>query len=105
MTRRPASGARGATLLELLVALAVVGAMAGVAGLAFRAVDDAEPPTAREEVAIARRRAVAERRPVVLTVRQGERVVSVTAMPDGSVVADTALGIDPASGRPRVAPE
>lgn len=103
--RRAARAARaGFTLVELMVVLAVLGVMAGVAGLAARSLERTDPATARAAaVAEARRRALETRRPVALTVQVDGASRRVLALPDGSVRADTALGLDALTGRPRAA--
>ncbi|HYW08761.1 MAG TPA: prepilin-type N-terminal cleavage/methylation domain-containing protein [Longimicrobium sp.] len=93
----------GATLLELAVALAVVGIAAGVAGVAFRAPAPPSPAAMRAaRLAEARRAALELRHPVAFTVAVGERVVEGTAFPDGRVmVDDSAVAMDVLAGRPR----
>jgi hypothetical protein len=43
-------------------------------------------------------------RTVSLTVRVGDRMYAATALPDGSVVADAALGVDRVTGEVTRAP-
>ena len=91
----------GFTLVELMVVLAVLGVMAGVAGLAARSLERTDAASERAAaVADARRRALQTRRPVTLTVQLGERTGRLVALPDGSVHADSALGLDVLTGRP-----
>ena len=93
----------GVTLIELAVTLAILGVAATVTGLAVRAMP---APGAAErragEIATARRRALADRHPVEvdLTDSSGARL-RVVAFPDGRVLGDSALEVDPLSGRPR----
>jgi prepilin-type N-terminal cleavage/methylation domain-containing protein len=95
----------GVTLVELIVVLAILSVIAGVTMLAFRR---AEPvPRAApwmSAVAAARRTALDSARAVSLTVRIGDSVYAATALPDGSVIADTPLGIDRLTGAPTRAP-
>jgi prepilin-type N-terminal cleavage/methylation domain-containing protein len=92
----------GFTLVELMVVLAVLGIMAGVAGLAARSLDDTGPEVERAAaIAGARRRALETRRPVPLTVDTGGGAARLVALPDGSIHGDTALGLDVLTGRPR----
>jgi prepilin-type N-terminal cleavage/methylation domain-containing protein len=89
----------GVTLIELIVVLAIVAIMAGVATLAFRRADltpQVEPWVSA--IAAARRTAIDSDRTVSLTVRVGDTIYSATALPDGSIVADAALGIDRVTG-------
>ena len=99
------AAASGVTLLELLVTLAVLGVMLAVAGLAFGRLaeepDAAAVRTAR--VAAVRRRALTLRRPVAFTVEVDGVPVVGTAHPDGHVVAERDLGLDPLSGAPHAA--
>ncbi|HXB23215.1 MAG TPA: prepilin-type N-terminal cleavage/methylation domain-containing protein [Gemmatimonadaceae bacterium] len=95
----------GVTLIELIVVLAIVAIMAGVTTLAFRRAD--MTPTVEpwvSAVAAARRTAVDSDRTVSLTVRVGDKVYAATALPDGSVVADAALGVDRLTGEVAHAP-
>ncbi|MBW3571955.1 MAG: prepilin-type N-terminal cleavage/methylation domain-containing protein [Gemmatimonadetes bacterium] len=95
----------GFTLVELMVVLAVLGVMAGVAGLAARSLERTDPASERAAaIAGARRRALETRRPVTLTVQLGDSTGRLVALPDGSVRADSALGLDVLTGRPNAAP-
>jgi prepilin-type N-terminal cleavage/methylation domain-containing protein len=86
----------GITLAELLVVLAILGAMAWISGLAFRGPEwfrhDLDPLGA--EVRAARRSAATQRRPVTVTVWREDRPAAVTALPDGRVVADSGVVVD-----------
>lgn len=94
----------GFTLVELMVVLAVLGVMAGVAGLAARSLERRDPETERAAaIADARRRALETRRPVTLQVQVGDSAARLIALPDGSVRRDSALGLDVLTGRPRAA--
>ncbi|HEX8361680.1 MAG TPA: type II secretion system protein [Longimicrobium sp.] len=93
----------GSTLLELVVALAVLGITAGVAGVALRATDDPDPAAVRAaQVSAARRSALEARRAVPFILADGGPAG--VALPDGRVLlADSALDVDPLTGRPRAA--
>lgn len=81
--------ARGVTLIELLVTLALLGLLAGMTGLSLTATPRAAPltPTAAR-VAAARDAALRSGRPVTDTFRDSASVHSVTALPDGRVLTD-----------------
>lgn len=105
LTRRRGGARAGTTLLEMVVALAVLGIVAGVAGVALRAADAPDPAAERAAlVAAARRTALEERRPVVLSLPDslGTGRVEGVAYPDGRVlVSGAALEVDALTGRPR----
>lgn len=89
----------GVTLIELIVSIALLGLLAGMVGLAFHRsnpVPFAEP--AEAQVATARREALAGGRPVALSLSIGGHTRLATAFPDGSVLADSALGMDRLTG-------
>lgn len=76
---------RGFTLIELLAVMMLVALSAGVAAVAFRTVEP--PPVSwRDQVASARRTAIASRRPVTGWTDSTGRF---TAFADGLVVADS----------------
>lgn len=97
-------GRCGLTLLELVVVLAVVGILAGVAAPVLRrAPAPSAEEAARERVAEVRARAVRGGHSVAALVldADGEQR-PVLARPDGSVLGAEALGIEPLSGRLQV---
>lgn len=91
----------GTTLLELLVTLAIVAIASAVVGLALRAPVAPAADDAQATVAAARRAAIAGRRPVTVRVAAYRESGAVTALPDGGVVADSALGRDRLTGERR----
>lgn len=85
-TRRRRSGV---TLVELLVALVVLGVVSSLAGLALHAAASGSPSTpddARTVAARARASALRTGRPVTLVRPGPEGPVAMTAFPDGRVV-------------------
>jgi type II secretory pathway pseudopilin PulG len=107
----------GSTMLELIVVLVILGIMASVVGLAMGAANrpgnESTIAVAHGAIAEARRVAIARGSPVVVAVPVDAReygdesggasstILRATAFPDGSVIADSALGIDRMSGKPR----
>lgn len=101
---------RGVTLVELMVALAILTIAAGVASVAIPSVAPANArDLVRAQIARGRSRAIATGEPVTMRVRTDsapDTVATATAFPDGSVIADPSLDIDPLPGVPRpVAPD
>ncbi len=84
----------GATLLELLVALVIVGVMAGLGALSVLSLRPGPRGAALDSMASARHRAIREARPVVL--RDGTR--QLRFLPDGRVLGG---GVDPLTGVPQ----
>jgi hypothetical protein len=54
-------------------------------------------------IAVARRTALSSARPVLLSITRHDTVFAVTALPDGSVLADSSFHLDRLSGRHRSA--
>lgn len=87
------------TLVELLVAIAIIAVLAGIAAISAGPVKSSKTPTAAQEVAAARAAAVNSGRPVRTTIVLNGRGHLVNALPDGRVVAESALAIDHMTGR------
>ena len=97
------SDARGVTLVELLVVLAVLGVMAGVVGLAWRPGVWFDTQT-RENgglgtVTMARSQALESGRRVKFLMPAGKDSVELLALPDGRVIGGERLHVDALSGR------
>ena len=91
---------RGVTLAELMVVIVILGVMAAVTGVAF--VTRAPVPAADARlarVADARAEAVRTGQAATLQVRLNGETFLVTAFPDGRIVTDAPVAIDPLSGR------
>lgn len=89
----------GVTLIEIIVSIALLGLLAGLVGLAlYRSTPAPFSGSVEARVATARREALRSGQPVSLNLAMGGRVRLATAFPDGSVLADSALGTDRLSG-------
>jgi prepilin-type N-terminal cleavage/methylation domain-containing protein len=92
----------GVTLLELMVVIAILSVLAAVSGLAMRRARPVADLDATAAIALAARDS-ALRTGRVVSVRVAalgsRRAAAITAYPDGRVLADAQLGIDPLSGR------
>jgi prepilin-type N-terminal cleavage/methylation domain-containing protein len=88
----------GVTLVELLVALVILGVVASVTTLVIRPI--AKPPVGDPTTAIADSLSVAiiEGRAITLSMRLHGDDVSATVYPDGSAIADSAFHIDRFTG-------
>jgi type II secretory pathway pseudopilin PulG len=96
----PRSALKGSTLVELIIVLTVLGIAAGVVGVAIGALPS--PATVSESAAAiagARRQALATGRAVTITLEDSTGLHAATALPDGSVIADSTI-LDRLTGRP-----
>ena len=93
---------RGVTLIELTVAIALLGIVGGVVGLTLHTARGtvAIPPTAAR-IADARREALRTGTAVTVNLDVDGTPASATALPDGSVIADDVLRIDRFTGERR----
>jgi prepilin-type N-terminal cleavage/methylation domain-containing protein len=95
---------RGVTLVELLVALAILGLMTGVVVLQAKPARLARSDWRSDSVATLRRRAVTQgRAQTAILVIDSARAYPLTALPDGRVVADSVMDVDAFTGRRREA--
>jgi prepilin-type N-terminal cleavage/methylation domain-containing protein len=89
----------GVTLIELLVTLTLLGLLAGVAGLTFRTLPAAPVLSANAtRVVAARDSALRSGYPVNVTLLVTGRAYDATAFPDGRVLTDAPISIDPLTG-------
>ena len=95
----------GVTLAELIVVVAILGLIAGMATEAFRRSPNAAGAEAgarlERELLSARWTALRTRRPVVIAIADSAGASSVTALPDGSVIGDAILLRDRLTGKRR----
>ena len=92
----------GVTLLELMVTLALLAILAGVVGLSLHGSEPKRPVDARTaQLAAAREEALRSGHVVSVTLVDSSHAYTATAYPDGRVLADPALGVDPLTGRMR----
>jgi prepilin-type N-terminal cleavage/methylation domain-containing protein len=95
----------GVTLLELILVLAILGFMAGIVGLAApRIVTITKADSATASAMELRALSIRGGHVVTGDVSMRSGIVVVSAYPDGRVLADSALRIDPLSGRVTRAP-
>ncbi len=101
---RPAAR-RGVTLVELIAVIAILAILAAVVGLSARG---APPVRASDGLAAslsaARAQALRSGHPVPILIDGAGKRRAITAMPDGSAVADSGLPVDRLSGRPTATP-
>lgn len=88
----------GVTLVELLVVLAILAITSSLASVAFRRADADRGRDAGDQVLVLRREAIIAGHPITRLVRRDSATYVVTALADGRVVADSALGVDPSTG-------
>ncbi|MGH7718681.1 MAG: pilus assembly FimT family protein [Gemmatimonadaceae bacterium] len=96
---RASSSERGATLVELIVVLALLAILAGVVGLSIRrAPEIPQAGDIQAMVADARRTAIRSGRSVTRLLSIDGRAIAVTAHPDGVVIADPGVAVDRLTG-------
>ncbi|MFN2399099.1 MAG: Tfp pilus assembly protein FimT/FimU [Gemmatimonadaceae bacterium] len=91
----------GVTLAELLVVIVILGITAGITGLAFARspARDRVVSAVPQSITDARAEALHTGHTVSITISVQGTALAATAFPDGSVVADSALGVDYFTGR------
>jgi len=98
------SARRGVTLVELIVVIVLLGVVATVGGIASRR---ARPITVSDaavtQALAARESAMRTGHAVTVVIRIAQLETRATAYPDGRLLADPRLGIDPLTGRVRLA--
>ena len=91
--------AKGVTLVELLVVLVLIAIAASVVGLALgTAMHPAAAKSVRAEVNAARDSAIRVGQPLTLQIVGVDSGGAITVLPDGRVIADSALAIDRFTG-------
>ena len=90
---------KGMTLLELLVTLAIMGALLGVVTLAVRQIAKPAPDDPYHVVVDSLRAGVAHGRPITLRFVVQGVAAAATVYPDGSIVGDSVLAIERLSGK------
>lgn len=88
----------GVTVVELLVVLAILALTSSLASVALRRADSTRDVDAGDQVLTLRRDAIATGHSITRVVRRDSASFIVTALADGRIVADAALGIDPSTG-------
>ncbi len=90
MTAHRCAPRRGSTLVELLVVLALLGALAAVVAPAFGRLDRAGGSSLAELIASTRRTAIERGRPAAARTMLDGRQFAVFARPDGRITVDSA---------------
>lgn len=93
----------GFTLVELMVVLVLIGAIAAMVGLSIRDVPRPIESSRIDRVFAARQQALRTGTIVVVPLSDSAGAAVIAAQPDGSVIADPTSGIDRFTGR--VAPD
>ena len=90
----------GVTLAELMVVIVILGVMAGVTVVAFaRRIPVTAGSPMLASIATARAEAVRSGTPETIRVGSADGLALATVYPDGRVVTNAAVAIDPLSGR------
>jgi prepilin-type N-terminal cleavage/methylation domain-containing protein len=92
------SARAGFTLIELLVVIAILSLMMGLSSMAFLRAGASRAPDLPAQLLALRREAVHTGHPLTRALRRRETLYVVTVLPDGRVLADPALHLDPTTG-------
>jgi prepilin-type N-terminal cleavage/methylation domain-containing protein len=90
----------GVTLIELLVTLSILGVIASVTTLAIRRFDALPVDAPQQILADSVRRALATGRSIHVHILIDGRPANALVGMDGSILADSAFGVERFSGRP-----
>jgi prepilin-type N-terminal cleavage/methylation domain-containing protein len=92
----------GMTLIELLVVLTIIALMASIVTVIGRVPkNDGISRLTSSEIAAARQLAIRSRSTVTTSFTRDGRTITVTALPDGRVIAPPELDLDPRTGATR----
>lgn len=90
---------RGFTMIELIVVLVLLGAIASMIGLSIRNLQQPAESSRAARVFAARQQALETGAVVVVPLSDSGGAATVAAQPDGSVIADSGARIDRFTGR------
>lgn len=88
----------GVTLVELLVAIAILAVATGLSSVALSRTGAPARPDATQQLLTLRRDAIRSGAPITRVVQRGTMSHVVTALADGRVLADSALPLDSSTG-------
>ena len=88
----------GTTLVELLVVLAILTVVSSLASVALRRASSARDVDTGDQVLALRREAITTGHSITRLLRRDSASYVITALADGRVLADSALGIDLSTG-------
>ncbi|MEP6493407.1 MAG: prepilin-type N-terminal cleavage/methylation domain-containing protein [bacterium] len=91
---------RGNTLIELLVTISILAIVSGIATMAIRRIDRPNPADPQQMLADSARKVVATGRSLRIHVVIDGNPASAVIAADGSIVADSAFGIERFTGAP-----
>ncbi|HTE45993.1 MAG TPA: prepilin-type N-terminal cleavage/methylation domain-containing protein [Gemmatimonadaceae bacterium] len=100
MTRRALRCRRGTTLIELLVTISILAIISGIATMAIRRIDRPNPADPQQILADSMRKVLATGQALRIHLSIDGRPVNAAIAADGSIVADSAFGIERFTGAP-----